>query len=469
MSDTLHFSPDGFERCKLLCGEHTVAYRAYMGIPYCAHPVDPIQKLNLFVPEAYFSCKSISGYTRDTAPILLPVPVGGYMPGEAQTPQQLEDGSGNILLEALAHGYVVVSPGIRGRTSRDDARAVYTGKAPALVADAKAVVRFLRHNSESIPGDTERIIISGTSAGGALSALIGATGNCKDYSTYLEAIGAAQERDDVFAANCYCPIHNLEHADMAYEWQFGDFHTYSGTRHTGSGVLTERQIALSNSLRAAFPTYVNSLGLTDESGNPLRLDEQGEGSFKEWVKHWLIRSAQREIDTGDSYHRLAKLAKPGLPATDLPYIRMKDGCVTDLNWHEYIGLVGRMKIAPAFDALDLCSPENEVFGTADINARHFTESSLKYSDIPGSKMTEPILIRMLNPLAYIGCEGTTRHWRIRHGAADNHTAFAIPAILAATLINRGYDVDFHLPWALPHSGDYDLQELFAWIDARCNA
>ena len=32
------------------------------------------------------------------------------------------------------------------------------------------------------------------------------------------------------------------------------------------------------------------------------------------------------------------------------------------------------------------------------------------------------------------------------------------------LMNAGYDVDFFLPWGLPHSGDYDIDELFAWID-----
>jgi hypothetical protein len=32
------------------------------------------------------------------------------------------------------------------------------------------------------------------------------------------------------------------------------------------------------------------------------------------------------------------------------------------------------------------------------------------------------------------------------------------------LENQGYLVDFHLPWGLPHSGDYDMEKLFAWID-----
>ncbi|MGZ1155129.1 hypothetical protein ACXO28_05360 [Lactobacillus delbrueckii subsp. bulgaricus] len=30
--------------------------------------------------------------------------------------------------------------------------------------------------------------------------------------------------------------------------------------------------------------------------------------------------------------------------------------------------------------------------------------------------------------------------------------------------NQGKEVDFALPWGIPHSGDYDLDDLFAWID-----
>lgn len=112
-------------------------------------------------------------------------------------------------------------------------------------------------------------------AGGALSAIAGASGNSKDYEPYLEAIGAAKERDDIFAASCYCPIHNLENADSA------------------------------------------------------------------------------------------------------------------------------------------------------------------------------------------------KHWRIRHGSYDRDGSLAIPVILTTMLENNGYDVDFSLPWGLPHGGDYDLEEMFRWIDNLC--
>ncbi len=57
-----------------------------------------------------------------------------------------------------------------------------------------------------------------------------------------------------------------------------------------------------------------------------------------------------------------------------------------------------------------------------------------------------------------------KYWRIRHGTRDRHTSLAIPVILATKLANEGYDVDFALPWNIGHGGEYDLDELFDWID-----
>jgi len=33
------------------------------------------------------------------------------------------------------------------------------------------------------------------------------------------------------------------------------------------------------------------------------------------------------------------------------------------------------------------------------------------------------------------------------------------------LENLAKNVDFASPWGTPHSGDYDLDELFTWIDS----
>jgi hypothetical protein len=126
---------------------------------------------------------------------------------------------------ALSRGFVVASPGARGRTLQAaDGR--WTGKAPAAIVDLKAAVRWLRHNAARLPGNAERIVSNGTSAGGALSALLGASGNHPTYEAELRALGAAPGRDDVFAVSAYCPITNLAHADEAYEWQFQGLREY---------------------------------------------------------------------------------------------------------------------------------------------------------------------------------------------------------------------------------------------------
>jgi hypothetical protein len=71
-----------------------------------------------------------------------------------------------------------------------------------------------------MPGNAKKIISNGTSAGGALSALLGATGNSAENENYLDDLGVANATDDVFAVSAFCPITNLDHADMTYKWQF---------------------------------------------------------------------------------------------------------------------------------------------------------------------------------------------------------------------------------------------------------
>ena len=144
---------------------------------------------------------------------------------------------------ALAAGFVVVSPGCRGRDNKA-ADGTYYGKAPAAIVDLKAAVRYVRHNAGVMPGNANWIITTGVSAGGALSALLGASGNSPLYDAYLREIGAADADDRVFASAAFCPIADLDHADMAYEWMYGAVPTRSG--------LQDQE--LSRQLKDAFVT-----------------------------------------------------------------------------------------------------------------------------------------------------------------------------------------------------------------------
>ena len=345
-------------------------------------------------------------------------------------------------------GLVVAAPGARGRTLQDQSGR-YSGKAPACIVDLKAAVRYLRHNRQLIPGNAEKIISNGTSAGGALSALLGATGNNPDFEPYLKAIGAADEPDSIFAASCYCPITDLDNADMAYEWLFNGVNNY-GERGRG-GALTPNQIKVSDQLKSLFPAHLNSLGLKRVDRATLTLDANGEGTFKDYVKSFVIASARKALAEGKDL-------------SALPWITIKDGTVSDIDFGRFVAHATRMKIPPAFDSLELRSPENNLFGTATIDSQHVTKYSRDQS--ADRSLADTSIVKMMNPTYYVGAEATSTapHWRIRHGTVDRDTSLAVPVVLATTLQNHGFNVDFAMPWAQGHGGDYDLDELFAWID-----
>ena len=442
----------------------TVNYTAYEKLYFVTNVEDPTyQYMNVYVPE---------GATQKT-PIFLRTYVGGYMASEAAAPQA-SDASGR----ALAEGYVVAIPGSRGRNSK--VGETWTGRAPAAILDLKAAIRYLRHFDRQMPGDAERIITDGTSAGGAMSALMGATGNYPDYEPLLDAMGAAKERDDVFASVCFCPIIDLEHADMAYEWLFKD----TDSRLAGS----EEQQKVSAELAAQFPAYLAGLNLHKPDGTPLTGD-----NFLDYIKELLIASAQKAKDAGadisadlgfkfnsESRGRFAAPINGGMPqgmnGSNRPMMRMGGGRVgeyiIDLDMPTYLNYVVStqpLKGVPSFDSKGVlgsrASGENEEFGDAAGKAVNFTEYS---ASLTGESLTEEIQrnVFLMNPMNFVGNSKATNapHWYVRHGARDRDTAFPVPVVFATKLQNAGLeDVDFLLAWNRPHSGDYALDEVFDWI------
>lgn len=510
---SLKFNAKNYTKETLQLDGKDVAFRAYRDVVYVSKPASVAsESMSVFIPEAYFQKGgSVNGYTAKTAPIFLPNGVGGYMPGEIKEPSANDrmSGGANASLVALSKGYVVAAPAIRGRTTVGDDGKTYVGKAPALIVDYKAAVRYLRYNRHRLPaGNTDKIISNGTSAGGALSALLGATGNSKEYAAELKAIGAANERDDIFASMDYCPITNLDHADMAYEWMFngvneahqssaqmspllplksgsmpgaikagdtvvplgpgpvvqGDGSTVTNrpanapTEMSAGTEMTQEQRVASDQLKALFPDYVNSLGLKDRQGRALTLDEDGTGSFADYIKSVYAASAQSALDAGED-----------LSALD--WLTIENGMVKDVDLAKYAAWATRLKAAPAFDKFDRSSAENDEFGTTDNTPRHFTGFSLTRDKEAGATMATWDDVRRMNPMYFIGQQDVTvaPHWRIRHGAKDRDTSLAVPALLALKLQDSGYDVDFASPWGKGHAGDYDLAELFDWADGLCKA
>ena len=177
-----------------------------------------LQSVSIFVPKKYRNAEgswnwdaACGEYCAKTAPVILENGIGGYAESHAKKIEDLKADAIGFLKE----GMVYVSPGTRGKQSKD-ADGNLIGKAPAGLVDLKSVVRFLKHNQGVIPGNMERIVSMGVSAGGAMSSLLGVTGDSENYREFLEESGAVmEENDNIFAAQCYCPIIDLEHADMA--------------------------------------------------------------------------------------------------------------------------------------------------------------------------------------------------------------------------------------------------------------
>lgn len=482
--DALRFDPQAFTQQSLTMPDgQQVNYKAYEGIFYVRNVEDSTyQTLNIYVPEKLADIPAV--------PVFLRTYVGGYAASTAKSPSPA-DATGR----ALKEGYVVCIPGSRGSNSTivRDGQTIYTGTAPNGLLDLKAAVRYLRYNDDLIPGSSELIFTDGTSAGGAMSSLLGATGNAKDYEPMLKKMGAADVRDDVFAAICYCPISDLNHADMEYEWLYG-------CTNTGVRALSNAQIVISDELAAECPAYINSLGLKMSDGTPVTAD-----NYKEYLKTFLIASAHKALQEGceisdtigfsfyqdksgpmgagpapaGSRGKRPQIGDgrnaPSFGPGNMPRFNKTSDFVTGLDLDKYLSYVASvtpLKTPPAFDQMgvliDTPSPENNVFGNEKGEAANFTDFSLRHRlGNVKAQLSDDMKFRVavMNPMNYIGSDKSTvaQNWYIRHGAKDRDTSFLVPVNLATKLQNAGKNVDFFLPWNRPHSGDYNLDDLFAWI------
>jgi hypothetical protein len=470
--------------------DHTVVYHFWKAITYVASPVDEkYQSLNVSVPV------KIDGKAVDAtdAPIVLANSVGGYMPssvadatgvggaemtggmptggtGGSASPSPSASSSGgtgevqsggNAMVNAqggmvnlgklgLAAGYVVVEPGARGRTLTDSA-GTYYGTAPAAIVDLKAAVRYLRANKGVIPGNTDRIVSTGTSAGGALSSLLGASGDSPLYDKYLKELGAADASDAIFAAGAWCPITDLEHADGAYEFNWGTNVTAS------TGKVVDQTV--SKALRAQFAEYQASLRLRGLNGfGPLTARNYDDYM----VETYLQPSATTYLAALSDADRATYLAAN-------TFITWSGGKAT-FTWADFLTHVGaRKKTTPAFDAFDLSAGENNEFGAGTTEARHFTAYGAK-NDTTGlatKRVASDIAekLDLMNPMHHIGEEnpGRSRHWWIRLGTKDSDTSLTVSANLAAALDNLGDDVNHLYYWDEGHGSNVDPGDFLKWV------
>ena len=473
---SLAFDVKNYESMSTTVDNKEIKYRAFEYIPYVANPIDIDQQyMNIYVPEEYFNNGTINGYNTQTAPIFMPNAVGGYMPSQAMTPK-VENGKPNSVLYALSRGYVVASPATRGRTNKaSDGN--FIGKAPAVIVDLQAATAYLHANDSTMPGNANRIITNGTSAGGAVSLLQGATGNNSDFQPYLQALGAATAATNVYAVSAYAPITNLDAADMAYEWSYKGITSFNKVT-MGQGELPQANVggntappqrtmqrvnlnaddvAYSNLLSEHFPEYVNNLQLRDAMGRVLKLDKNGNGTFKNYVKAFIIDAANKAQAKGTDLSKHTYLVRDN-----------KTGAIKDINWEAYNRFVSRSKAPGAFDSRSNDSGENSLFGTSTTDNNHFTITAALHDTTSNQDVyvENAKIVTMMNPMNYLGSPAATnaRYYRIRYGTADSNTSVAIPLIVGTRAQNLGYNVDMATPFGVDHSGDYDLDELFNWMD-----
>ena len=474
---TLTFDINNYESMTGTVDNKEIKYRAFEYIPYVSNPIDIDQQyINIYIPEEYFNNGTVNGYNTQTAPIFMPNNVGGYMPSQPMAPK-VENNKPNSALYALSRGYVVASPATRGRTNKaSDGN--FIGKAPAVIVDLQAATAYLHANDATMPGNAKRIITNGTSAGGAVSLLQGATGNTSDYQPYLQALGAATASTDVYASSAYAPITNLDAADMAYEWSYNGITSFNKVT-MGQGELpqanvggapapiqrsvqrvnlTNDDVAYSDLLKSHFPDYVNNLQLRDRTGVILKLDKKGNGTFKQYVKSFIIDAANKAKSNGTDLSRYSFLILD--KNTDL---------VKDIDWDAYNSFTSRSKAPGAFDSRANDSGENSLFGTSTSDTNHFTITAALHDTTTNNDVyvENAKIVTMMNPMNYLGSPSATnaKYYRIRYGTADSNTSVAIPLIVGTRAQNLGYSVDMATPFGVDHAGDYDLQDLFNWMDS----
>ena len=474
---TLTFDINNYESMTGTVDNKEIKYRAFEYIPYVSNPIDIDQQyINIYIPEEYFNNGTVNGYNTQTAPIFMPNNVGGYMPSQPMAPK-VENNKPNSALYALSRGYVVASPATRGRTNKaSDGN--FIGKAPAVIVDLQAATAYLHANDATMPGNAKRIITNGTSAGGAVSLLQGATGNTSDYQPYLQALGAATASTDVYASSAYAPITNLDAADMAYEWSYNGITSFNKVT-MGQGELpqanvggapaqmqrsvqrvnlTNDDVAYSDLLKSHFPDYVNNLQLRDRTGVILKLDKKGNGTFKQYVKSFIIDAANKAKSNGADLSRYSFLL-----------LDKNTGLVKDIDWDAYNSFTSRSKVPGAFDSRSNDSGENSLFGTSTSDTNHFTITAALHDTTPNNDVyvENAKIVTMMNPMNYLGSPSATnaKYYRIRYGTSDSNTSVAIPLIVGTRAQNLGYSVDMATPFGVDHAGDYDLQDLFNWMDS----
>ncbi len=466
------------------------------------------QTMLIYAPAEYFDVddsgnvtginyeNTKNGYTAKTAPIVFLNECGGW---RSSSPRSCET-------SYIDEGFVYVTCGARSRDAMNDDNTLHTGKAPMQMADLKSGVIELRANDKVIPGDKNKIISIGTSGGGQMSSIFGASGDMKEYYPYMYDAGTlgvtknpdgtydSAFKDNIFAAQNYCPIADIENADLAYAWWWVDLVDDGGIYN---GKITDFEKRLQELEANAYIEYLNSMKLKDEAGNDLTLTGLRSGSYYEAILNNISEAlnqyvANGELDVeatyGDYSNWLTKDKDGNYIVTDLKGFMIGTGLVSKRN-----------KAIPGFDAKDK-SAENNAFGKPGDDTVHFSKSVAtimknnyeELSKLDGfdkeqvdSYIEDAIdgenadyianQTSLLNAthilLGYNGLKtvNPVKHYRNRSGTADEHTSFGIGFNILTAARMKGIDVDYSLVWNMNHGSNEGTTTgtFIDWVNKIC--
>ena len=463
------------------------------------------QTMLIYVPAAYMETDAegnvtgiaheaaVGNYTADTAPIVYANECGGW---RSSSPRSCDTAY-------IEQGMIYVTAGARSRDAYGE-DGLATGKAPTQMVDLKSGIIELRANSDVIPGDKDKIISVGTSGGGQMSSILGACGNMPEYYEYMYESGvlgvtrnedgtySSAYADNIYGAQCYCPIADIENADLAYAWWWVDLADKGGT----VGTFTDFDFRLQELEAEAFVDYINSLGLTDAEGNALTLSGLREGSYYDAVLGNISDALNAAVEAGQTD-----------PAVDYPdaewLTQNEDGSwsVTDLaGFMVGTGLVNaRNKAVPGFDTMSK-NAENDAFGTPEDGAVHYSASvaqilsdnyeelsgldgfNAEYVDAyiedaltgPGAEAIAKQTALLNGTRIMLGADGYSAvdpalYWRDRSGTADQHTSFSVGFNLCLAAQMLGLDTDYHLVWNMGHGSNEGTSTgtFIDWINEIC--
>lgn len=462
-------------------GETAKVYPCYglMNVVYCAHPESArIQHLDIYVPteyvkeamdngngtftltfdeEAVFTNLNGASYTVNTAPIIYQNTIDGYKEGysitlgtETKGIHLNADQSGkSIYGDYVQAGYIYVCVGSRGVDSEGLESG---GMAPDQIVDLKAGVRYLKANDAVLPGDANKIIAVGCSAGGSCAALLGVSGNAEVFLPCLEKIGAVMDAtDDIYGARVQAPIANVDIADMAYEYlHSAEVNYHQMGPNGGDKTFDDFQIALQRELIAAFEAYLTELGFdaaTFKDGYLAAINK----ALDVYTTRWLDK---------EQYENAEGFAK----AYD--GITYADGKVTADSLEAFIaGFMTRGKSIMAFDTEASKSWEARLFGEAHFSASLLSvlEKMAADGNAEAARLAEAYtrpdtgvygegrqeLVKMMSCMTYLTGEekaDIARHWRFNNSTMDGDVGSMMAYLMSRYMREKlGIgDVDFYL-------------------------